>query len=93
MSAVYIVTLLATNDERNSIHGLHATLKCAARRGLRTINARELQHGVPLATIRHALLRDSRGVAESPLGAALDRLTEFPTTKPAMGASEGSNLK
>ena len=31
-----------------------------------------LQHGVPLETIRHALLRDSRGVASSPLGTALD---------------------
>jgi hypothetical protein len=31
-----------------------------------------LQHGVPLSTIRKALLRDSRGVASSPLGIALD---------------------
>ena len=31
-----------------------------------------LQHGVALATIQHALLRDARGVASSPLGAALD---------------------
>ncbi len=31
-----------------------------------------LQHGVPVAVIRHALLRDSRGVASSPLGIALD---------------------
>ena len=36
-----------------------------------------LQHGVPLETIRHALLRDARGVAESPLGAALDHLTHL----------------
>jgi hypothetical protein len=36
-----------------------------------------LQHGVPLETIRHALLRNSRGDAESPLGAALDRLTHL----------------
>jgi hypothetical protein len=44
------------------------------------INARDaavvtsiaLQHGVPLETIRRALLRDPRGVASSPLGAALD---------------------
>jgi hypothetical protein len=34
-----------------------------------------LQHGVALETIKHALLRNSHGVAESPLGAALDRLT------------------
>lgn len=31
-----------------------------------------LQHSVPLETLRHALLRDARGVASSPLGVALD---------------------
>jgi ribonucleoside-diphosphate reductase alpha chain len=31
-----------------------------------------LQHGVPLDTIRHALLRDARGAASTPLGVALD---------------------
>ncbi len=31
-----------------------------------------LQHGVPLETIRRALLRDPRGTPSSPLGAALD---------------------
>src|SRR6516164_10822180 len=31
-----------------------------------------LQHGVPLETICHALLRDARGIASSPLGVALD---------------------
>jgi hypothetical protein len=31
-----------------------------------------LQFGVPLDVIRHALLRDARGAASSPLGAALD---------------------
>jgi hypothetical protein len=31
-----------------------------------------LQHGVPLATIRKALLRDPRGIASLPLGVALD---------------------
>jgi ribonucleoside-diphosphate reductase alpha chain len=31
-----------------------------------------LQHGVPLETIRPALVRDARGVASSPLGVALD---------------------
>jgi hypothetical protein len=34
-----------------------------------------LQHGVPLDVIRHALLRDARGVASSPLGEALDLLS------------------
>ena len=31
-----------------------------------------LQYGVPVDVIRHALLRDARGVASSPLGVALD---------------------
>jgi hypothetical protein len=31
-----------------------------------------LQFGVPVDVIRHALLRDARGVASSPLGIALD---------------------
>jgi hypothetical protein len=35
-----------------------------------------LQFGVPAETIRHALLRDPRGVASSPLGIALDILAE-----------------
>ena len=33
-----------------------------------------LQHGVPVETIRKALLRDSRGNPSSPLGTALDLL-------------------
>jgi hypothetical protein len=33
-----------------------------------------LQHGTPLDTIRHALLRDPQGRASSPLGTALDLL-------------------
>ena len=35
-----------------------------------------LQHGVPVDVIRHALLRDPRGVPSSPLGAALDQIAE-----------------
>jgi hypothetical protein len=31
-----------------------------------------LQHGCPLETITHALKRDGRGIAASPIGAALD---------------------
>jgi hypothetical protein len=31
-----------------------------------------LQYGVPVDVIRYALLRDARGVASGPLGAALD---------------------
>jgi hypothetical protein len=33
-----------------------------------------LQFGIPVDVIRHALLRDSRGIANSPLGCALDIL-------------------
>ncbi len=34
-----------------------------------------LQHGCPLNTITHALKRDARGQAASPIGAALDRIS------------------
>jgi hypothetical protein len=33
-----------------------------------------LQYGAPLDEIRHALKRDVRGVAASPIGAALDQI-------------------
>src|SRR5262245_6371728 len=35
-----------------------------------------LQHQVPLEAIRRALLRDGRGVAATPLGVALDLVSE-----------------
>lgn len=35
-----------------------------------------LQHGVPLETIRRALMRDSQGRASGPLAAALDLIME-----------------
>ena len=35
-----------------------------------------LQYGVPLETIRHALMRDSQGRASGPLAVALDRIAE-----------------
>jgi ribonucleoside-diphosphate reductase alpha chain len=44
----------------------------AAARDSAVVCSLALQHGVPMQTIRHALLRDPRGVASSPLGAALD---------------------
>ena len=34
-----------------------------------------LQYGAPLDEIMHALKRDTRGVAASPIGAALDQIT------------------
>ena len=33
-----------------------------------------MQYGAPLDELRHALKRDSRGQAASPIGAALDRI-------------------
>jgi hypothetical protein len=35
-----------------------------------------LQHGVPIETLRHALMRDAAGRAIGPLGAVLDRIAE-----------------
>jgi hypothetical protein len=53
--------------------GSHAD---AAARDSAIVASLALQHHVPLTTLQHALLRDVRGVAESPLGAALDHLTD-----------------
>ena len=39
-----------------------------------------LQHGVPVDVIRHALSRDARGQAASPLGAALDLIASEEAT-------------
>jgi hypothetical protein len=39
------------------------------------ITSLALQFGCPLETIRHALKRDGHGIAASPIGAALDRIT------------------
>jgi ribonucleoside-diphosphate reductase alpha chain len=44
----------------------------AAARDSAVVCSLALQHGVPLATIRRALLRDAHGVASSPLGTVLD---------------------
>jgi hypothetical protein len=48
----------------------------AAAKDSAIVASRALQHNVPLATIKHALLRNAHGVAASPLGAALDHLTD-----------------
>jgi hypothetical protein len=53
--------------------GSHAD---AAARDSAVVCSLALQHGVPIQTIQHALLRHARGVAESPLGDALDHLTD-----------------
>jgi hypothetical protein len=36
-----------------------------------------LQHGVPLETMRRALMRDAHGVASGPLGLALDMIARI----------------
>jgi hypothetical protein len=35
-----------------------------------------LQHGIPIETLRHALMRDGRGNPSGPLGVVLDQLAE-----------------
>jgi hypothetical protein len=46
----------------------------AAARDSAVVCSIALQFGAPLQTIQHALLRDSHGVAASPLGHAIDLL-------------------
>jgi hypothetical protein len=48
----------------------------AAARDSAVVRSLALQHGVPVETTRRALLRDPRGDPSSPLGKALDLLTE-----------------
>ena len=50
----------------------------AAARDSAVVCSIALQHGVPLDTIRHALLRDARGNPSSPLGMALDIIAGRP---------------
>jgi hypothetical protein len=47
----------------------------AAAKDSAVVASMALQHNVPVETIRKALLRDPRGTASSPLGVALDILT------------------
>jgi hypothetical protein len=48
----------------------------AAAKDSAVVASLALQHGVPLDVIRHALLRDARGAASSPLGVALDAIKQ-----------------
>lgn len=57
----------------NSKAGSHSD---AAAKDSAVVASLALQHNVPLNTIRKALLRDARGNAASPLGVALDVITE-----------------
>ncbi len=60
---------LAEVYSANSKSGSHSD---AAAKDSAIVCSLALQFGVPLDAIRHALLRDSRGNASSPLGVALD---------------------
>jgi hypothetical protein len=55
----------------NGKAGSHAD---AAAKDSAVVCSLALQHGVPVETIRHALLRDARGNPSSPLGCGLDLL-------------------
>jgi hypothetical protein len=59
----------------NSKAGSHSD---AAAKDSAVVCSIALQHGVPVEVLRHALLRDSRGRASSPLGAALDIIAGAP---------------
>ncbi len=76
----YTATISRSDDGRlaeiflsNHRNGSHAD---AVARDAAVVCSIALQFGAPLDAIRKALMRDSRGVASSPLGAALDRIAE-----------------
>ena len=48
----------------------------AAAKDSAVVASLAFQYGVPVEVLRRALLRDPRGQASSPLGCALDRLSE-----------------
>ena len=57
-------------------NGLAGSDVDAAAKDSAVVASIALQHGVSVDTIRHALLRDPRDVASSPLGVALDQIAE-----------------
>jgi hypothetical protein len=72
----YIATVSFFHDGRlaeiflsNAKAGSHSD---AAAKDSAVVASIALQYGVPVETIRKALLRDARGTASSPLGVALD---------------------
>src|SRR5262245_55552188 len=75
-SLIYLATVSHFQDGRlaeifisNSKAGSHSDSAC---KNAAVVCSIALQHGVPIEVIRHALLRDPRGIAASPLGCALD---------------------
>jgi len=76
----YLATISRFSDGRlaeifisNAKAGSHSD---AAAKDAAVVASIALQHGVSVDVIRHALLRDSRGRASSPLGCALDLIAE-----------------
>ena len=72
----YLATISRFDDGRlaeifisNAKAGSHSD---AAAKDAAVVCSIALQYGVPVDVIRHALLRDARGKASSPLGEALD---------------------
>jgi hypothetical protein len=75
-SLQYVATVSHFDDGRlaeiflsNSKAGSHSD---SAAKDSAVVCSIALQHGTPLDTIRHALMRDSVGRPSSPLGVALD---------------------
>jgi hypothetical protein len=64
-----LAEIFLTNGRVNS----HAD---TAARDSAVVASLALQHGVPIDTLRKALLRDSHGIASGPLGCALDRISQ-----------------
>ncbi len=76
----YVATISRFDDGRlaevflsNHRAGSHAD---ANPKDAAIVGSIALQHGVPVDTLRKALLRDSQGRPSSPLGAALDLIGE-----------------
>jgi hypothetical protein len=77
----YVATVGRFSDGRlaeifltNHKAGSHAD---ACARDAAIVCSLALQHGVPLETIRHALLRDSQGRPSTPIGVAIDLIAEM----------------
>jgi hypothetical protein len=66
-----LAEIFITNDKAGSMAGTNAA-------DAAVVCSIALQHGVPLDTIRRALMRDSKSTALGPLGTALDKLGAAP---------------
>jgi hypothetical protein len=64
-----VAEIFLTNHKAGSTAGIMAS-------DAAVVASIALHHGVPLETIRRALMRDSKGRASGPLGAALDRIAD-----------------